>query len=289
MSASSQLTSPQISKYDSVEQDPWPARARRVTQLFALGLTGLLIAVGVLFSARRMWGSLVEELPPHTMLITAVVTTALATFSRIAWRRIRPVRQTLACGNNWTDQFVGWGTSIGLLLVAVGCCYPAYHNSDWLIWLPMLVADQFWRQSYFDAGKPGSDLEIAEVADVATTPLTIPFPIATESNEEVTADSQEIVQQLYRVRSDDGQELIYGTLRADFHPGQRTAVLHVGFCPPLPYLPEIEADPLPSSSARLKVVQAMAHGARLDVRLSEIPDTDCHLWIDMSATPVQSA
>ena len=289
MSASSQLTSPTISQYDSVEQDPWPRRSRSVTQYVVLSLTALLIAIGVLFAVRRMWGSLVTELPPTTMLITAFVATAIATFSRIAWRRVRPLRLTRESGNNWTDYFVGWGTSVGLLLMAVGCCYPAYHNSDWLIWLPMLVADQFWRQSYFDAGKPGSDLDIASAEAIAATPTTLPFPAERNGTERTVEDSQEIVQQLYRVRGDDGRELIYGTLRADFHPGQRTAVLHVGFCPPLPYLPEIEADPLPSSSARLKVVQAMAHGARLDVRLSEIPDTDCHLWIDMAATPVQSA
>ncbi len=287
MSASSQLSSPQISQFDSVEQDPWPQRSRSATQIVVLALTGLLIAIGVLFAVRRMWGSFVNELPPQTMLLTAVVATAIATFSRIAWRRVRPLRLTMECGNNWTDYFVGWGTSVGLLLLAVGCCFPAYHNSDWLIWLPMLVADQFWRQSYFDAGKPGSDMEIDSAEEMIDAPTTL--PLEARSGVEELEDNQEIVQQLYRVRGDDGEELIYGTLRADFHPGQRTAVLHVGFCPPLPYLPEIEADPLPSSSARLKVVQSLAHGTRLDVRLSEIPKTDCHLWIDMSATPVQSA
>ena len=176
-----------------------------------------------------------------------------------------------------------------MALVALGCCFPAYRNSDWLIWLPMLVADQFWRQSFFDAGDPilrlAGEPEKPE-EDVDNQSSTVEFSAPTKSAQQ---RQEEIVQQLYRVRNEDGSELIYGTLRADFQTGQRTAVLHVGFCPPLPYLPEIEAEALPGSEARLKIVQALAHGARLNVRLPSTPTEDCHVWIDMAATPVAAS
>ena len=98
-------------------------------------------------------------------------------------------------------------------------------------------------------------------------------------------DLEEIVQQLFRVRDEQGHEVVYGTLRADFQAGQRTAVVHVGFCPPLSHLPEIEVEAVPGSAARIRVVQAFAHGTRLEVRLPAPAEADCHAWIDMAAMP----
>lgn len=252
------------------------------TAVTILSLVALLAAVGLLISARRLVGALANELPRDAMLLTAVVMTAIVAFARIAWRRAFPLRRDGTSELAWGDQLVGWGSSLGLLFAAVGCCYPAYRTSDWLIWLPMLVADQLWRQSFFDAGQ--TRLRLAAGTDnLSDEASTVRFPKLTDEPQQ-----NHIVQQLYRVRDEDGSEVIYGTLRADFQTGQRTAVLHVGFCPPLPYLPEIEAAALPGSDIRLKVAQALAHGARLDVRLSETPTEDCHVWIDMAATPAAS-
>ncbi len=245
-----------------------------------LSLVALLNAIGMLIVVRQLVGALGDDLPRDVMLLTAVVMTAIVAFARIAWRQAFPLRKSGLLRRSWGDHFVGWGSSVGLALVALGCCYPAYLNSDWLIWLPMLVADQFWRQSFFDAGDPHLRLADEPEKEDDDQSSTVKFPAPAQLRQE------EIVQRLYRVRNEDGSELIYGTLRADFQTGQRTAVLHVGFCPPLPYLPEIEAEALPGSEARLKIVQALAHGARLNVRLTSTPTKDCHVWIDMAATPV---
>ena len=287
MSAVSQLSSADIQQEariglgEFVHQDPWQHRSRIATAVTVLSLVGLLDAIGLLIVARRLVGALDANLPRDAMLLTAVVMTALVAFARLAWRRAFPLKMYGPLQRSWGEQFVGWGSSLGLALVAVGCCYPAYLNSDWLIWLPMLVADQLWRQSFFDAGHPL--VRLAEEPEEADDETTMTFPEPAQSPQPL---DEEIVQHLYRVRNDDGSELIYGTLRADFQSGQRTAVLHVGFCPPLPYVPEIEAEALPGSEARLKIVQALAHGARLNVRLPSTPVEDCHVWIDMAATPV---
>ena len=251
-----------------------------------LSLVALLNAIGLLIVVRRLVGALGNDLPRDAMLLTAVVMTAIVAFARIAWRRAFPLRKSGLLRRPWGDHFVGWGSSVGLALVALGCCYPAYLNSDWLIWLPMLVADQFWRQSFFDAGDPLLRLADEPEKEDDDHSSTVKFPSPAQP---AKLPQEEIVQRLYRVRNEDGSELIYGTLRADFQTGQRTAVLHVGFCPPLPYLPEIEAEALPGSEARLKIVQALAHGARLNVRLPSTPTEDCHVWIDMAATPVAAS
>ena len=292
MSAGTQLSRPQLSQFDFVEQDPWPERRRQATQATVLTVVGSLVAIGALLVVRRLFGALADYLPRDTMLMMAIGALVLVTCSRLAWRKIHPWPTPANSKQGWGELCVGWGSSVALIMMAVGCCYPADRTSDWLIWLPVLIADQMWRQSFFDLGQPGLDpieYEVVpeEEAKLAEAPTTVPWGITTAVEEPVP---EEIVQQLYRVRDDQGQELIYGTLRADFHPGQRTAILHVGFCPPLAYRPEIEADALPGDdSARLKVVQALSHGARLDVRLRETPTEDCHLWIDMAATPCQAS
>ena len=294
MSAGSQLNSPRISQYDFVRQDPWPRRAKTATRVTVLVGVSILLGVGALICTRRLLGEFLEAVPPLVtemqplaMVAVALVSTSIAVLCRIAWRRVQPLNFGLQARTLWTERFVGWGSSLALVLLAVGCCFPGYRNIDWLLWLPLLVSDQFWRQNFFDSGRPGLDLDPEIEAEEETVSGIRPETFATTNNAEAK-DNQQVVQQLYRVRDEKGQEVIYGTLRADFHSGQRTAVLHVGFCPPLPYLPEIEADALPGCSARLRIVQALAHGARLDVKLHQTPASDCHLWIDMAATPIDS-
>jgi hypothetical protein len=238
-----------------------------------LSLVTLQLAIGLLLIGRRLAGALTLELPWYVLLTTAVVMMTLVTLARIAWRRAFPV-SSLSVAGEW---MVGWGASLGLVLAAVGCSFPAFRTSDWLVWLPILVADQLLRQSFLDAGQ--HQLRLSEIGDACEEP---PIRRASASSQR---RQDEVVQQLYRVRDNAGREVIYGTLRADFQVGQRSAVLHVGFCPPLEYLPEIEAAALPDRAARLKVVQALAHGARLDVRLPETPTENCSIWIDMAARP----
>ena len=258
----------------------------------------LLNAIGLLLVLRRFVGALSDELPRDAMLLTALVATAIVAAIRIAWRHVFPLRplgqgNSNFLGNDW-DAIVGYGSSLALVLFAVGCCYPAYHTSDWLIWLPPLVADQFWRQTFLDAGSPANSLALAslEMDEEAAATLAFPaerFDIASApaaASPRTQGDStEEVVQLLFRVRTDEGHEVVYGTVRADFVAGQRTAVVHIGFCPPLSHLPEIEAEPLPGSTARVKVAQALAHGTRLEVRLPAPAEEDRHILIDMAATP----
>ena len=246
----------------------WQARSRPVLLLTVTGIISLLLGIGSLIVARRLAGALSSDMPRDAMLLSALVSTSVLACSRIAWRQSFPLSRS--GGETLLDQCIGWGSSLALAILAVGCCYPANRTSDWLIWLPLLVADQLWRQNFFDAGRPTARLTKQENNSVIS-PL---------------ANHDDIVQQLFRVREDQEHDIIYGTLRADFQAGQRTAVIHVGFCPPLEYLPEIEAESLSGQPTRIKVVQALSHGVRLDVRLAAATDEETHVWIDMAARPI---
>ena len=287
----------------------WQARARPALVLSVVGVIGLLMSIAALIVSRRLLGALSRDLPGDAMLLTALVATSVSACTRIAWRRSFPLRHCAEsplgrdaesplgrdaesplrrdaesplrrdAGDSWLDQFVGWGSSLALAMLAVGCCYPANRTSDCLIWLPLLVADQFWRQNFFGAGLPTAPSMKSERQPTNTSEVS-------STSAAQSPNHHDIVQQLFRVREDQGQEVIYGTLRADFQAGQRTAVIHVGFCPPLEYLPEIEAESLPGQPTRIKVVQALPHGVRLDVRLSTAAEESCQAWIDMAARPI---
>ena len=278
-----------------------------VTSIALLNAIGLLIVLG------RFAGALSDGLPRGAMLLAALVTTASVAATRIVWRRTFPLGDTVLnsqtnLAHDW-DAIVGWGSSLALILMAVGFCYPGNHTSDWLIWFPALVADQFWRQTFFDAGHPAQSLAIAPVELVAEfdsefdeeLAVTLAFSAEHEPIEHESIDqnieaallksiskqnrsdnAEQIVQQLYRVRDEQGQEIVYGTVRADFEAGQRTAVVHVGFCPPLSRIPEIEAESFPGTPSRIKIVQALAHGTRMDVRLPAPAENDRHIWIDLA-------
>ncbi len=281
----------------------------RLLNLLVILIVVALNAIGLLLVVRRFAGALSEDLPPGAMLLTAIVATAMVACSRIAWRRLSPLvvdveELELSASARLGDLLVGYGSSLSLVLLAVGCIYPAERTVDLMIWLPALVADQFWRQSFFDAGHPDwgvgeadhdleNELALASLATVdqekTCTPKGLEQQIAATAGENEEDETEEIVQQLYRVRDELGQEVIYGTLRADFLAGQRTAVVHAGFCPPLSHLPEIEAESFRGPLARIKVVQALAHGTRMDVRLTAPAASDCHVWIDMAAIPAAPA
>ncbi len=301
LSTTVQPGSPMPSNY--LQGITWQLRARPLVAFVLLSILVLLLSIGALIVSRRFVGALTHELPRDTMFLTALGATAVLAWLRIAWRRNFPLGFPLdnsakysnppeslndsspgsTIGISHLDQAIGWGSCLALALLALGCCYPANRNSDWLIWLPLLVADQLWRQNFFDAGTPTAQPFKSPAKPSASAPANPTGLAEVGPSSDV---SHNIVQQLFRVLEDQGQEVVYGTLRADFDAGQRTAVIHVGFCPPLGYLPEIEAESLPDQPTRIKVVQALSHGVRLDVRRTAPFDQQSCVWIDMAARPI---
>jgi len=286
MSLGHSLTSPVLQPLGS--HLPWQFRVRPRLFVTVGSIVAILVLIGGLVFMRRLTGALSADLSPQVMLFLAMGAAATLAFARIAWRRSFPLETPADLSA--ADQGLGWGSSAALVLLAVGCCYPANRTTDWLIWLPILVADQFWRQNFFDAGEPWGSSSGDE-----TDFLPLPTQAKAHTRQHDYPEFHNIVQQLYRLQDEQNYEVVYGTVRADFVTGQRTAVVHVGFCPPLTYLPEIEAEALSGSqlpgsmtNIKIKVVQALAHGTRLDIRLPATATSDGQLWIDMAARPQYS-
>lgn len=251
------------------QDDDFPQR-KSLALIIVAGIS-LMISVGLLLVARRLGGAFSADLPRSMLFLTAAISGAIATSSRLVWRQLYPLDLEKPNSSTWSDQFVGWGSSLVPLLMMMGCCFPGAQLSDWLIWLPLLACDQLWRQNFFDGGYPEYQIGIVPSASPTSTIGTAP------------ADPADCTQQVYRVREADGQEAIYATLQVDFQTGQRHATAYVGFCPPLPYRPVIEADPYEGPQAELKIVQALSHGARIDLKLARATDCPTQVLVDLAA------
>ena len=81
----------------------------------------------------------------------------------------------------------------------------------------------------------------------------------------------EITQQMTRETLAVDHERVRGVLRVSFAPGQRLAVVHAGFCPPLSRLPSIEVTQVDGPLATVNPSQVLPYGVGFDVRLSESP------------------
>ena len=243
-----------------------------VAPMACLAGLGLLVSLGLLLTLRRFDGAFSSDLPRSSLLITALVSAALAAYLRWGWRQRFP----LAAQPTWGDVVVGWGSSLSLVLVAVGCSFPGNRASDWLIWVPLLVTDLLWRQDFFDGGDPA--VQAGQGSTIAT-PAPLP-PGTADAQAALPADCS---QQIFRVREPDGQEAIYATLQADFQAGQRHATVYVGFCPPLAGRPEIEADPAAGPPAEIKIGQSFSHGARLDLKLAAAARQPTQVLVDLVA------
>ena len=93
----------------------------------------------------------------------------------------------------------------------------------------------------------------------------------------------DVIQQQVRSRSPDGTELLRGWLRVPLVPGQRSASVHVAFCPPFGRAPRVEVEQRAGPSARIKSAQLLPHGARFDLKLAQPSESAGFILVEFSA------
>jgi hypothetical protein len=246
-----------------------PADAVRMA---VAGSISALFAVGLLLLMRRVVGAVTADLPALHLFTTAIVAGVVVFGGRVVWRRWALSRPSaVSSGPNGErrdvgiERVIGWAGSAGIVLLALGCSLG--RAGDWLLWLPLVGVDQ-WQLQWF-------------LRSQGTATTGRGFMGAATVDDEAIAGNE--LQRLVRVRDADGGEAIHGTLRAEFVAGQRQATLHVGFCPPLEHTPAVEVETGDGPDAEVKVAQAFAHGARLEVRLASVAEEDCWVIVELSA------
>lgn len=201
-------------------------------RLFSIGSTFIVLTVGMFLVVRRITGDVTSPLPLALLIPTATIL--------VAWGWL----MRLGAGSLRASLLSFWLPAIAIFLFAIGLSYPGARVTDWCVWLvsyaPLILGPR-----WLDKVRRG-------------------FPIKRKRR------GNRLIQDLRRYRSDDGRELVRGTLAAEFPPGQRNQTIWVGFCPPFEFLPQVTVHATGDASASVKVAQVLHHGAQLEVRLSPL-------------------
>jgi len=116
------------------------------------------------------------------------------------------------------------------------------------------------------SAQPSSVLELPAGADQETSgPDEVPFPVYEESGE----TDPSILQWMTRRQLSDGGEAVEGAVRIFFESGNRFAVAHVAFVPPLSERPNANCQILVDFEGRARIGVAQAYGLRIEARRSD--------------------
>ena len=276
----------------------------------AWSTAAVLLVTSFFLLARRWTGALEQPLAGGSLVALGVGASALAFVLHAAWRsggscaarRAEPVRFELLFTLSVTAALAALGAAVSL---------PGSSRSALLLmWAVVIGQESAWwiaslRRSHLGPAiarltrrrrsAAGSSARRARIerrsrgassrtstetlATAQAAPYVAPASIdgggtssAVQSGQPIAATtlSPGATQQLSRV-AEEGGEALYGLLRADFAPRQRTQSLHVAFCPPLAEAPTIECRQVEGPETSIKAAQVQPFGARFDLRLASIP------------------
>jgi hypothetical protein len=230
--------------------------------LFASTIPAL--ALGFFILMRRASGALTSSLPPTDLIATATILGIWAAAVRLF---------ATPHSNRLSTLCLPLGI---ILLFAIACSYPGDRIVDWLTWSVAVAPILFIHLRVSTGTPPRGPLSHAQSLPVAPTP-------------DIESESQQILQQLTRLRDADGRESIHGTLIAEFAPGERKTTLFVAFCPPFEYLPEVEVEITDDSSTDVKLVQVLHNGVELEVRLPQPASSPTSITVELFAAESQSS
>ena len=242
-------------------------------------LVGLLAMTAVLVGWRRLAGALNYPLETPALLLAGVLVAAMAGGARLLWRQVAAGPGALR--TDWplavflTAAVLGLGAALSLPDTDTGALIAFWAllalEEVWA-WRPAV-----WRQLH-RAGQPAPPTRPVR-PDQPQSPSHRWPP--KESPPAIPPD--DVLQQLTRCQAADGKEHLSGWLRMPFSPGQRTASIHVAFCPPFAKTPELTVEQLDGPPLRIKTGQLLPHGARLDLKLAAKAEQPLNVLLQFSA------
>ena len=236
--------------------------------------TGGLLLVSLLLLTRRSTGALVKPLEAPVLLTAAVALAGIAASLRFVWRRIAANQHGVLGGG-----LVAWIPALALLLLGGALSLPQSSTYALIGFWAILIVEEIaslligprWlghldRRGGARAAEPPAQPPDAEADGLSATAELERPP---ERPEEVTPDylPPEVSQQITRCRDGDGSDVLYGMLRGQLEPGQRSLSFHVAFCPPFDRVPDLSDEQVEGPPAAVKQGQVLPYGARLDLRL----------------------
>jgi hypothetical protein len=229
----------------------FPLTAAELVRSVGISATALLLFTAVFVLWRRLAGALGSPLPAGEMLLAGVLLAALAGIARLPTMTLRPFNRNALV----TASVIVLGVSLSFLR----------GNAAGLIgfWALIAAEEAFaWRHALrFRIGRAGGRW----TSPPATARSGSSSALLEE--QEPTEPAADVLQQLTLRTTAAGAQEVSGWLRMPLVPGQRTANLHVAFCPPLASVPEVQAEAVSGPGCRIKLAQAMCYGVRLEVKL----------------------
>jgi hypothetical protein len=123
------------------------------------------------------------------------------------------------------------------------------------------------------------------------TEAVVSAPLDETIDEEAGEGDPSVLQWMTRRQLSTGGEAVEGSIRIHFEPGERSAVAHVSFIPPLPDRPRAECQVLFDFEGRVRIGVAQAYGLRIEARRSDsgLKKTSIDVGFSAQARAVQSA
>ena len=231
-------------------------------------LLSLLGLAAVMLVWRRLAGALHEPLELPAMAITACVLAAAGPSIRLLWAGILwPGRQARhASGCSWHDRLILLAPTVAILAVGFSLSVPGTSAAGLAVLWSLIAAEEIYSLVLH--------ISFRSPATIVARPVAVP--------PHDTADGV-VTQQLVRVTDRGGAESMSGLLRANFLAGQRTATVHVAFCPPFSAMPKMEVEQVDGPSGKIKIVQLLPYGARFDIKLLENAEEPLDVSLRFSA------
>jgi hypothetical protein len=241
------------------------ARIAAVSTCVALTIAGFLLT-------RRVAGAFSTPLPISRLLATAVLV--------VTWAVV--VRELSSRSSLYITLAV-----IVLLVFALACSYPGTRVIDWLVW-PAAMFAAVWSPPQLKSPFRILPLQLKEGRGEGESPgIKVSLPCPLPEGLGVETSGEQLLQQLTRIRAEDGHEAIRGVLVGEFARGERQATLYTAFCPPFERLPRVDVNVADDSDATVKLAQVLHNGAQLDVRLPHPADKTTSIAIEFFAADAE--
>ena len=242
-------------------------------------LLALLWCAALLIAWRRLAGTISVPLRPGLLLSVGGLVVIVAVGVRLV-RRYDPAEP-----KSWLPDWL-----LPLLtttaVVSLGAAVSLRGSATWglLAFWAMLLGEELWawRPAIWRRTPGGREARRScrprEMAAHEKRPAQ-PRPAPVSDG----GPGDDVLQQLTRSQAADGTDQLSGWLRTEFAAGQRTASVHLAFCPQFDKTPELSVDQV--DGPELQRINKAVHsfGARLDLKLAEPAEKPLGMLLQVSA------
>lgn len=249
-----------------------------LSRLVAVILTAGLILAALTLVGRRVAGGLSGPLSPVMLGATGIMAATMAAGAR---------RSTWPAGRDrFATTAIEWLPCAALIAVAAAVSLPESSPSGLgVIWIA-IVGEEIWtwrqsrrrrvRRSPIEPPRANAlpmpaQPEVHEPLAPIARPAEAPSPLG------------DVVQQFVRTQSAAGIDRIHGWLKTTLAASERNATLHVAFCPPFVETPKFTVLQTSGPAARIKPVQLLPYGVRLELKRLEPGDKTAAILLEFSA------